>query len=259
MKNRIKYLIVILFLFSCNDSATSYEDKKDSVLIIKDEISPRPLPLPQENAKNSTAKSKMKETKSAHKINTDIRYDKYDNSSKTHETTVPSRKDFNFGRLVYQVPEKMKLFKTYSVSVRINRDTTDDFIFKELDSSIPVRDTVIKTSSVMTVEVIDPDAEKSFDIVKNNDVLQLVDTIDYTEWVFNVMPLKSGKHSLHIVVSVIRDGQKKQKVYAKDVVIAVNPIGSFRRWWSKNWQWSFVVIIIPLAKWYYDKKKKPTH
>lgn len=107
----------------------------------------------------------------------------------------------------------------------------------------------------MEVEIVDP-TSNSFLIVKNNSDVQLVDTTDYTEWVYNVTPNKSGRLKLNVIVSIIREKGKKQIVYFDNVYVKSNPVIVVETFWEKYWQWCFSTLIIPFGIWLWNRKKK---
>ena len=161
--------------------------------------------------------------------------------------------DYSFGKLVYDIPDTMILGKNYTILLRINRDTSDILISNGL--GYKVKATNVRTSDEMEVEIVDP-TSNSFLIVKNNSDVQLVDTTEYTEWVYNVMPNKSGKLKLNIIVSIIREKGKKQIVYFDNVYVKSNPVVIAKTFWEKYWQWCFSTLIIPFIIWIWNRKKK---
>lgn len=169
------------------------------------------------------------------------------------KSLVKKDNDYNFGKLAYDIPDTMMLKKTYTILLRINRDTNDVSISTGLGPKVKV--TNVKTSDEMEVEIVDP-TSNSFLIVKNNSDVQLIDTTDYTEWVYNVTPNKSGKLKLNIIVSIIREKGKKQIVYFDNVYVKSNPVIVVKTFWEKYWQWCFSTLIIPFFIWLWNKKKK---
>lgn len=170
------------------------------------------------------------------------------------EDTIDAK--IKIGTLVYHIPDTMIAKKTYIIKVRINRDTLDTKIFETFDDKII--QSHIKTTSTMEVAIIDPspDNDKSFNIVKSNDDDQLVDNDEYTEWVYGITPLKNGKLKLNIVVSIIKDGNKKQIVYFDDIFVKSNPKANISDFVKENWKWGMSTIIIPFIIWWWNNRKK---
>jgi hypothetical protein len=168
---------------------------------------------------------------------------------------IQEQKEVTMGKLIYDIPDTMSLRVTYVIKVRINRDTTQTNIKQNINTK---RQSVIKTTSSMQVELIDPNPSdsKKFDIVKNNSEVQMVEKDDYTEWSFSVTPIRSGKSVLNIVVSIIKGDLKKQIVYSDSVLVETDAIVVVNSFWEQHWQWIFSTIIIPISVWLWNKKKK---
>lgn len=155
------------------------------------------------------------------------------------------------GQLMYSIEDTMKLGINYKVVVRILNGKNQTEITSGVKSSAVVED--IKTSSTMEVEMIDPD--KAFNITSSNSQIQVVDSLEYTEWIFIVRPILSGSHPLTITSSIIQENGKKEKTYSKDIYVKSNVAVSVKGFWSTYWQWLFSTIIIPLVVWFYKNKK----
>lgn len=160
--------------------------------------------------------------------------------------------DVKLGMLLYHIPDTMLREKTYTIKVRINRDTSNKIISHDLKKYNKL--TVIKTTSKMEVNIVDPSNE-SFRIVKSNSDQQLVED-EYTEWIYDVTPIKNGHLKLNLVVSIIRDENKKQIVYFDTVFVKLNPKATMSDFISENWKWLCTTILIPLLTWWWNKKRK---
>jgi hypothetical protein len=159
------------------------------------------------------------------------------------------------GKLIYSIPDTMRLGNTYTIIIRIKRDINN---LKIIDTLYKQKLVNIKTTSSMEVVVIDPstDDSKSFSILKQNSDKQFIDDSDYTEWVYSVKPLKSGKLKLNIIISIIKNDNKKEIVYFNSVYVKSNSIVVVETFWKKYWQWIMSTIIIPLIIFIYKKRKK---
>ena len=155
------------------------------------------------------------------------------------------------GQLMYSIEDTMKLGINYKVVVRILNGKNRTEITSGVKSSAVVED--IKTSSTMEVEMVDPD--KAFNITSSNSQIQVVDSLEYTEWIFIVKPILSGSHPLTITSSIIQENGKKEKTYSKDIFVKSNVVVSVKGFWATYWQWLFSTIIIPFVIWLYKNKK----
>ena len=160
----------------------------------------------------------------------------------------------NKGYVAYHIPTIMNVRDMYQVSLRISKTTIN--IYEELEGV--VKTTTIPITETMEVRLIDPSPldNKIFSIVPDNDAEQLIeDGNEVTKWTWNVMPLKSGKANLKIVVSIIKNGHKKETAYQDNIVIRTNPVKTIPIFIDKYWQWFLSTLIIPFGVWLYNRKK----
>ena len=169
-------------------------------------------------------------------------------SMKPIQDTITIQK-YELGRLVYSIPSEMEKLTTYHIIVNIARDTLDVRIYTEM--SVVRVDTIIRTSKTMQVELLDPTGN-FFKIVSDTE-RQFIEIDEHTTWNFYVTPLKSGMSELILNVSIIKDGNLKQKTYNDVVIVKTKPVLEIKLWLQKYWQWAFGIFIIPLFA--YIKKK----
>jgi len=164
-------------------------------------------------------------------------------------------KTSQMGNVIYKIPNVMHVRNSYQVLVRIGKSEAN--IYENINGE--VSHTKIPITETMQVNLVDdsPTDSRSFDVVKDNDSIQLVDTNGtYTQWSWNVTPLKVGTGKLKVVISIIRDGNKKDVVYTDDVTIKMDLPKQISFWVNKYWQWIMTTIVIPFIVWLYKKFKK---
>lgn len=179
---------------------------------------------------------------------------KYESKSKSLPPQSTSASNKN-GQLVYSMPDTMTVGASYKVVVRIINTNKESLITINEGLSMVSKIEHIRTSSTMQVELNDPD--KSFTISKSNSSeIQIVDSVEYTEWIFNVIPSKAGIHPLSIVSSIITANGTKDKTYINTVFVKMNILHDTEEFWDKEWKWLFSTIIIPFIVWFYNNRKK---
>ncbi len=161
----------------------------------------------------------------------------------------------NLGRVVYKIPTEMKVRTTHQVIVRISKSTVH--ILEDLEGE--VKSTIIPVTETMEVKLVDPSPgdDKMFEIVPDNDGIQLVeDNESITEWTWNVTPKRSGETKLKVVISIIRDGIKKEKVYSDEVIVKSDIKKSSWYFIRTYWEWIMSSLVLPFVIWFYTKRKK---
>jgi hypothetical protein len=105
------------------------------------------------------------------------------------------------GTVLYRVPNVMQLQKAVRCVVRVavNEDAILENIL--LDEHVELKSRV-EISDVMSAELLDPEGG-AFQISSLNARTQLIRQTGYTEWNFQVMPLKEGVHQLLVKVSIM--------------------------------------------------------
>lgn len=165
--------------------------------------------------------------------------------------------DLSEGRVVYYIPEKMKVRSTYKVTVRIAKSKSVVSMLDSLKGTVMT--SVIPVTSTMEVKLVDisPSDNKAFEIVDGNSGEQIVEEGDtYTEWSWDVTPLKVGNSKLKIVVSVIRNNNKKDVVYEDTVEVEKDVTTQIGFFLKKYWQWILSTIAIPFIIWIWKSRKK---
>ena len=173
---------------------------------------------------------------------------KHGSSKKSNDIEVKE------GKLIYSIPDTMKLGNTYTINIRIKKDINN---LKMIDSLYNQKIIDIKVTNSMEVEIIDPSPSdsKNFNILKQNSDKQIIDDSDYTEWVYYIQPLKSGKLQLNMIVSIIKDDNLKQIVYFNTTYVKSNPVIVVQTFWDKYWQWILSTIFFPFIIFIYRNIK----
>jgi hypothetical protein len=171
------------------------------------------------------------------------------------ENRIVNKETMNLGRVVYKIPTEMKVRTTHQVIVRISKSTVH--ILEDLEGE--VKSTIIPVTETMEVKLVDPspDDDKMFEIVPDNDGIQLVeDNESITEWTWNVTPKRSGEAKLKVVISIIRDGVKKEKVYSDEVIVKSDIKKSSWYFIRTYWEWIMSSLVLPFVIWFFTKRKK---
>ena len=165
--------------------------------------------------------------------------------------------DLSEGRIVYKIPERMRIRSINRVIVRISKSKASVSLYDSLSGE--VRTSRIPVTETMEVKLVDvsPKDNRAFDIVDGNSAVQIVENGDtYTEWSWDVTPIKVGKSKLKIVVSVIRNGNKKDLVYEDSVDVERDVIAQTSFFFKKYWQVLMTSIAIPFIVWLYKSRKE---
>ena len=149
------------------------------------------------------------------------------------------------GRVLFNPPEEMKVGIEERVVVRLTKDITENLTEGLKGPGAPQIEP-IEVGTFMKVTLTGGD---SFDINALSSEEQVVKPVGFTEWSWDVTPLKSGRQELHLTVTVriLIPGQYEQKidwlVMDKQISVEVNPPYTFKRFIECYWQWIVATII----------------
>ena len=123
-------------------------------------------------------------------------------------------------------------------------------------SSISVES--IRVENTMSADIISENGTFQIDTLSTS--LQDIDKTGYTEWEWEITPLKAGNDLLKLIVRVrvkTDDGltYKDIIVYDKTVMVKSNTKFVITRFISNYWQWLITTIIIPIIVWLFKRRK----
>jgi hypothetical protein len=178
------------------------------------------------------------------------------------------------GMMVFNPPESMKQFSLHRVELRILHmgsetpgASTQTAAAATLTSDLEGPGTpVVESLAVGTVMKARLSGD-GFEITPLHEEEQIVAGDTYTEWAWNVKPLRSGEHDLHltITVKVIVDGFGEKArdipVITRRVKVQVDPLGVTKGFISEHWEWVWTALLVPLVGWlwkvYRGKRVQP--
>ena len=170
---------------------------------------------------------------------------------------IKQSNNFSEGRIVYKIPNIMKIRSTYKVFVRISKSKSTVSIYDSLSGEVMT--SKIPVSETMECKLVDvsPNDKKHFYIVDANSAIQIIENGDtYTEWSWDVTPIHIGNSKLKIVVSVIKNDNKKDIVYEDTVEIERDLKEQIIFFWEEYWKWLITTFIIPFVVWWWKNRKK---
>jgi hypothetical protein len=170
---------------------------------------------------------------------------------------IKQSSDLSEGRLVYKIPNVMRIRSTYKVFVRISKSRATVSIYDSLSGEVMT--SKIPITETMEVKLIDLSVKgkKSFEIVDGNNGIQIIESGDtYTEWSWSVTPIRMGNTKLKIIVSVIRNNNKKDIVYEDTVEIERDIKEQLIFFWEEYWKWIISTFISPFIVWWWKNRKK---
>ena len=156
------------------------------------------------------------------------------------------------GRMLFNPPEEMLVGAPERVEARISKGLTED-LSAGLKGRGRAQTEEILVGTFMKVQL----KGSNFDIKPQAHEEQVVAENDFTQWAWNVTPLKAGSQLLSLLVTVrIKlpdDGEeaKDYPVFDKQIRVRVNLQHTIEGLIRRYWQWLASAVIIPALVWGY--------
>lgn len=175
-----------------------------------------------------------------------------------HKQINKGIEQLSVGKILYNSPTQMKVFDTERVEVRISQNINEDLDKRLKGRGFPQVEKVL-VGSVMKVGLSGDD----FNIKSLSEKEQFVNTSDYTQWEWNLTPLKSGEKIIYLSLSVSvfldKFGEKKKSlpVIEKKIWVKVNIFKYIFHFIKIRW-YAVITLIISLIGliFAYEKRKK---
>ena len=99
---------------------------------------------------------------------------------------------------------------------------------------------------------------EDFDIKSVTDEEQYLKQEGFNQWIYDVIPLKSGNKRLRLLVvqRVLKDGKEERiplNPLERTIVVKVNIPYTVGKVWEKNWQWVIGTLLVPFIVWVFLK------
>lgn len=174
------------------------------------------------------------------------------------------------GMLAYSIPDDLVVGEYFTVKVRISKSKNKTGIIfgnrgitiYENDINSIVSLELIDIKPVMSAQLLGDDSR--FKISSLSSDYQSIEGDDYAEWDWRIMPLKSGKNYLKLLIRVkskVDDSYKDITIFDRKILVKPNIKYTIINWIKDYWQYISSSILIPLFTWWWAnrrKKKKTT-
>lgn len=153
------------------------------------------------------------------------------------------------GQILFNPPNEMKAGTRNRVVVRISQDKSFDLSKNLKGNSVPLIEG-LKIGGLMQVYLFSYD----FSIKTLNLESQVIMPTGFTEWAWDVTPIKSGNLDLILRITVQLQfpygvEKKDYPLMEKTIKVNSNPVYSAKIFLQENWKWVITALILPLIGW----------
>jgi hypothetical protein len=144
------------------------------------------------------------------------------------------------GLVVFNPPTKMVVGIQEKVTVRIARGLAESTIKQRLEGRGVPQIVQVKVGTFMRVRLFGD----GFNVSTHSDEAQAIADNDLAEWLYDVLPIESGKKTLTLQIAVrFKLGSSEEitnlPVLTRAIEVQVNPWWSTKTFVADNWQWFF--------------------
>lgn len=161
------------------------------------------------------------------------------------------------GIIAFNSPNSMNLQDTAHIQLLLTIDQSIKDLIKKITESGNRQDAQIKVSPSMEARLTGTD----FQIVAITMEKQEISKKDITEWKWDIKPLKTGQHILHLTLSVFFHVHgllvgRSIRTFDRKIIVNISPSQRASEFFSDNWQWLWAVILVPLGGYIWKKIKR---
>lgn len=155
----------------------------------------------------------------------------------------------NPGMLVFNPAERMKVGRRERLEIRLSRDLAAA-VTEGLRGRGAPRVEAIEIGERARVRLQGDD----FAISALSSEDQLVRDVGFTQWDFDVIPLRSGRRMLRLVVTLRLKRENSQELcdlpaLEREIVVRVAPVHAIAFFTRTHWKWFVASVAIPLVAW----------
>ena len=172
------------------------------------------------------------------------------------QDTVVVEDDNGRGFITYYIPDTMKVGVEFKVNLRIGKKNSVS-ISAGLPSTSVKKEIRVGRTMQAIIEQTAPDSS-DFKIDALNTAIQSIENdTSFTTWEWSIVPLRSGKHGLKLVVVIKENNLTKDiPVYEDNIYVYSSPFYSAKHFITENWKYFMSSMIIPVIGWWFNKRRK---
>lgn len=156
------------------------------------------------------------------------------------------------GKLQIVSPKEVEWGDDFVVIVKIAKDTIVTEIYKEdvqiLNKRVPITHQMSVNLFCYPTDAIDIHPVNSGD--------QIIEETGETSWRWNCKAQRTGEIELHVIISKVFENGKKEVAQKETLTVKSNPIKMVGNFFSKNYQWLFSTLVIPIFLWIRSRRRR---
>jgi hypothetical protein len=162
-----------------------------------------------------------------------------------------------WGDIAFSTPNAVHLDTEYPINLILSQEFSAEALRAKLPDPENAASAHVQISNVMEANL----TGQAFRIVPITPERQAVSPRGATEWKWTVVPLQPGPQQLHLVLSAVISVDDERvpgrvQTFERSIAVEVTALQRIKRFTGKNWQWSFVVVLVPVGRWSWKRYKR---
>lgn len=165
--------------------------------------------------------------------------------------------DMDDAQIAFNVPEHLNIEESAQIQLLLSLQEEIGALKQAVEEAGRKEGASIKVGDRMEAVLSGP----MFDILEITRSLQAVSERERTEWKWEVTPREEGSHNLYLTLSAFLQVEgdtipRVIKSFEKEITVEVTAGQKVEAFASANWQWLWAVVVVPIAGWLWNFKKK---
>jgi hypothetical protein len=181
------------------------------------------------------------------------------------ERPIPLRIDaivnnMDWGNIAFNAPERMRLDSPSTIHLVLSPQTSIEELKAKVAAAGEREGARIRISELMEAHL----SGAEFKISPINPETQAVSQNEITEWKWEVVPIRGGRHNLYLTLTAIieigeRVRPRRIRTFDKTIEVEVSGWRSAFVVFRENWEWMWTLVVFPVGAWLWRRQKRATN
>ncbi len=165
----------------------------------------------------------------------------------------------DWGNIAFNVPEKMKLETSSSIQLVLSPTSSIDELKEVIVAEGEKEGARVHISDLMEARL----SGSGFQISPVTPETQAVSWNEITEWKWDVVPNRPGRHKLYLTLTALINVEgntmpRRIRTFDKTIEIEVSSWQVAFKFFQDNWEWLWTLIIFPIGYWIWRRHNEQT-
>jgi hypothetical protein len=161
------------------------------------------------------------------------------------------------GNIVFNAPREMAVDEPTDIQLVLGIEKALEELRRQVTAQGEKTEAQIRVSDRMEARL----SGSNFSITALTPEIQAISRSESTQWRWEVIPKKTGKHVLHLTLDVLLDidggvSARNLRTFDEEIEVQVSWPKVAAEFLRDNWQWLWAAVLVPLGPWAWNKLKR---